>query len=151
MKEHELLDEMIKRLGQEVKGILARLEVGQVSGAALEVLLRQQGWHWGGQCLAARREALDRQVTAGQAVHDHRTPTVASPFGPVDIRRSRGQAGRYPLDESLGLIGQQGWTAAVQAAWSLLRCEGGLETVRALLSQLLGLSLSPPTVPQVAE
>jgi len=151
MKENELLDEMIKRLGQEVKDILARLEVGQVSGAALEVLLRQQLWHFGGQCLGVLLEALDRQVTAGQAVHDHRTRTVVSLFGPVDISRSRCQEGRYPLDESLGLIGQQGWTAAVQEACSLLSCECGFETVSDLLRRLLGLSLSPPTVQQVAE
>jgi len=151
MNENELLDEMVKRLSQEVKGLLSQVREGRMPAAALEGLLRHQLWHFGGQCLGVLLEALDRQLTEGRPVHDRRTRTVVSLFGPLDVSRSRCQDGQYPLDEALGLEGRQGWTAAVQEACSLLSCECGFETVSDLLKRLLGLSLSGPTVQQVAE
>jgi len=137
MNENELLDEMVKRLSQEVKGLLSQVREGRMPAAALEGLLRHQLWHFGGQCLGVLLEALDRQLTVGRPVHDRRTRTVVSLFGPLDVSRSRCQDGQYPLDEALGLEGRQGWTAAVQEACSLLSCECGFETVSDLLKRYL--------------
>jgi len=51
----------------------------------------------------------------------------------------------------MGLAGHRGWTAAVQEAVSLLSCECAFETVADLLGRLLGLSISAPTVQELAE
>ena len=135
MNENELLETMVKRLAAEVKGLLEQVRQGQVSAAAWEGLLREQLWHFGNQALGVLLEAWDRQLVAGQAVHDRRRRTVVSLFGSLDVSRARCQDGRYPLDEALGLTGRQGWTAAVQEACSLLSGEAGFATVSDLMGR----------------
>jgi hypothetical protein len=151
MNNNELIDAMVQRLGQEVKGICARVQQGQVYVGAIEVLVRQHLWQFGGQAVAVLLESLDKHLTGDRAVHDRRTRTIMTLFGPVDITRGRCQDGRYPLDEALGLVGQEGWTAGVQEAVSLLGCECSFETVSDLMQRLLGLSISGPSVERVAE
>jgi hypothetical protein len=151
MNNKELMDAMVQRLGQEIKDLYAQVEQGQVSAGAIEALVRHQLWQFGHQAVAVLLESLDEHLTAHRAVHDRRTRTIVTLFGPVDITRRRCQEGRYPLDEALGLVGQEGWTAAVQEAVSLLGCECSFETVSDLMQRLLGLSISPPSVERVAE
>ena len=96
-------------------------------------------------------EGLDQQLVKDRPVHDRRTRTVVSLFGPLDLTRSRCQDGSCPLDEALGLLGHRGWTAGVQEAVSLLSCETSFETVRDLMGRLLGVSISAPSVQVIAE
>jgi hypothetical protein len=154
MNDEELIDEMVRRLCMELKGLLAQVRRGQMSAAALEGVLRQQLWHVGAQVMGVLLEALDRELVSGRAVHDHRTRTVVSLFGPLDVTRSRcrdGQGWCYPLDKAMGLGGHRGWSVGVREAVSLLSCESGFGKVSDLMGRLLGVSISAPTVQQVAE
>ena len=116
MNNNELLDEIVQRLGLELKGLQAKVQQGRVSAALVEGLVRQQIWHCAAQAVAVLLEACDRGLVAGKPVHDRRTRTVVTLFGPVDVTRSRCQDGRYPLDEAMGLRGQHAWTVGVQEA-----------------------------------
>jgi len=154
MNETELMDEMVRRLGKELKRLLVQVEQGEVPATSLEGILRDRLWHVGSQALGVILEALDRQLTSGRRVHDHRTRTVVSLFGPLDVSRSRcrdGQGPCCPLDEALGLLGQRGWTVGVQETVSLLSCDCGFATVSDLMGRLFGVGISPPTVQQLAE
>lgn len=151
MNNEALLDEIVHRLGSELKGLLVQVEQGRVSPAMVEGVIRQRLWHFGAQVAGTLLEAADEQVVAEQPVHDRRTRTVTTLFGPVDITRSRCQDGSYPLDEAIGLHGQHGWTVGVQEAVSLVSCECGFESVSDLLARLLGLSISAPSVQEVSE
>jgi hypothetical protein len=154
MNDTELIDEMVQRLGIELKRLLAQVREEQVPAAAVEGLLRQELWHVGAQAMGVILEALDRQLASRQRVHDYRTRTVVSLFGPLDVSRARcgsAKARYYPLDEAMGLLGHRGWTAGVQEAVSLLSCESGFQTVSDLAKRLFGLSISPPSVQQLAE
>lgn len=151
MNEDKLIDQMVQRLGAEVKNLLSQARQGQVATAAVERVLRDRLWHFGAQSLGVLLEGLDQQLVKDRPVHDHRTRTVVSLFGPLDLTRSRCQDGSYPLDEALGLLGQRSWTAGVQEAVSLLSCETGFETVRDLMGRLLGVSISAPSVQVIAE
>jgi hypothetical protein len=134
-----------------LKELHGKVLQGQVSAATVEALVRQQLWHYGAQVTGVLLEALDRQLTTGQAVHDRRTRAVLTLFGPVDLTRSRCTDGSYPLDEALGLIGRHAWTTGVQEAVSLLSCECGFETTGELMERLLGLVIRGPSVQMVAE
>jgi hypothetical protein len=154
MNNSELIDVMLRRLGGELKGILHQVERGQIPAVALERVLRERMWHVAAQAMGMMLEALDRQVSAGRPVHDYRTRTIMSLFGPIDIARCRcGQDGRYvcPLDEAIGLDGHRSWTAGVQEAVALLSCESSFETVADLMDRLLGVAVSPATVQQLAQ
>jgi len=151
MNNDALLDEIVHRLGSELKGLLMQVEQGRVSPAAVEGLIRQRMWHFGAQATGVMLEAADERLVAGRPVHDRRTRTVTSLFGPVDITRSRCRDGSYPLDEVIGLQGQSGWTLGVQEAVSLVSCECGFESVSDLMERLLGLSISGPSVQEVSE
>lgn len=154
MNDTELIDEMVGRLAEELKRLLGQVQQGKVPAAALERILRDKLWHVGAQALGVILEALDRQLASGRRVHDHRTRTVVSLFGPLDVSRSRcrdGQGQCCPLDKAMGLLGQRGWTVAVQETVSLLSCECGFETVSDLMGRLFGVGISPPTVQQLAE
>jgi hypothetical protein len=151
MCEEELLDRIIQRLGTELKELHGKVVQGQVSAATVETLVRRQLWHFGAQVTGVLLEALDRQLTAQRAVHDRRTRTVLTLFGPVDLTRSRCRDGSYPLDECLGLIGRHAWTTGVQEAVSLLSCECSFETTGQLLERLLGLVIRAPSVQVAAE
>jgi len=154
MNDQELIDQMVQRLGKELKSLLSQVQAGGVPAAAIESALREQLWHLGAQAMGVILEALDRQLVADRPVHDHRTRTVVSLFGPLDVSRSRcrGKQGWcYPLDEAMGLAGHRGWTAGVQEAVSLLSCDCGFETVGDLMKRLFGVSISGPSVQQVAE
>jgi len=154
MQDEELIDQMVQRLGRELKSVLAKVREGRMPGRAIEQVIRQGLWHVGAQALGVLYEALDRGLTAQRAVHDHRTRTVVSLFGPVDISRARcrqGEGWRYPLDEALGLQGNRGWTVGVQEAVSLLSCETGFETVADLMHRFFGVSLTAPTAQELAE
>lgn len=154
MNDNELIDVMVGRLGGELKGILDQVERGRIPGMALERVLRDRLWHMAAQAMGVMLEALDRQVAAGRPVHDYRTRTVMSLFGPIDVARRRCcQEGRYacPLDEAIGLDGHRSWTAGVQEAVALLSCESSFETVADLMDRLLGVAVSPATVQQLAE
>lgn len=151
MKEQGLLDLMVSRLGEELKGLLALAARGQLPCAAVELrlqkLLRQTGREAAGVLL----ESADAALCQSEKLHDHRTRTVMTLFGPVDLTRGRTADGRYPLDEALGLQGQHSWTSALQEATSLLACERGFESVCDLLERLVGVSMSPPAAQQIAE
>ena len=151
MNENELIDQMVQRLGAEVKNLLAQAKQGQVAAAALERVLRERLWPFGAQALGVVLEGLDQQLVGGRPVRDQRTRTVVSLFGPLDLTRSRCQDGSYPLDEALGLLGQRRWTTGVQEAVSLLSCETGFETVSELMKRLLGVGVSAPSVAVIAE
>ena len=154
MKDEELIDQMVLRLGNELKRVLAEVRGGQIPPTALEQVIRQGLWHVGAQALGVLYEALDRKLTAQRPIHDRRTRTVVSLFGAVDIGRARcrqGEGWHYPLDEALGLQGNRGWTVGVQEAVSLLGCEAGFETVCDLMARLFGLSLTAPTAQELAE
>ncbi len=151
MSNNELFEQMVQRLGGELKSLLAQVEQGSVLPAMVEGLIRQQLWQFGAQAAAVMLESADNAAVGGKPVHDHRTRTVVTLFGPIDVSRSRCQDGCYPLDDSLGLQGQHGWTAGVQEAVSLLSCECGFETVADLMKRLMGLSISSPSVQEVAE
>jgi hypothetical protein len=154
MKDEELMDEMVRRLGEELKGVLRQVRRGEVGATAIEQVVRRELWHVGGQALGVMLEALDRQLVANRRVHDHRTRTVMSLFGALDVSRSRYRDGSrwcYPLDEAMGLMGQRGWTVGVQEAVSLLSCECSFQTVADLMDRQLGLPISAPTVQSLAE
>jgi hypothetical protein len=151
MKEQGLLDQIVSRLGGELKGLGELMASGRVSPDAMEhrlqVLLRGTGRQAAGVLLESADGALCQQ----EKLHDRRTRTVVTLFGPVDVTRGRTAQGRYLLDEALGLEGRHGWTHAVQEAVSLLACERGFETVCDLLERLLDVSVSPPAAQQIAE
>jgi hypothetical protein len=99
-------------------------------------------------------EALDRQLARGRQVHDYRTRTIVSLFGPIDVSRTRcRQADGYdcPLDAAMGLDGHRGWTAGVQEAVGLLSCESPFETVADLMQRFFGVSISRTSAQQLAE
>jgi hypothetical protein len=151
MNNDALFDQMVQRLGAELKSLQSHVEQGTVSPAVVEGMIRRRLWEFGAQAAAVMLEAADKPVVAGRPVHDRRTRTVVTLFGPVDITRSRCQDGSYPLDEALGLQGRHGWTVSVQEAVSLVSCECGFESVGDLVKRLLGLSISGPSVQEVAE
>lgn len=151
MNEDKLIEQMVQRLAAEVKSLLSQTRQGQVAAAAVERVLRDRLWHFASQTLGVVLEGLDRQLVKDRPVHDRRTRTVVSLFGPLDLTRSRCQDGSHPLDEALGLLGHRGWTAGVQEAVSLLSCETSFETVRDLMGRLLGVSISAPSVQVIAE
>ena len=154
MNNEELIDQMVQRLGTELKRLLGQVQEAQVPAAAVELALREQLWHLGAQAMGVILEALDRQLVAGRPVHDHRTRTVVSLFGPLDVSRSRcrdGDGWCYPLDQAIALIGHRSWTVGVQEAVSLLSCECGFATGGDLMDRLLGVSSSTPIVQQLAE
>ena len=153
MNDEKLIDEMVRRLGRELKGILAQVQHGKIPASAIEQVVRERLWHMGGRAVGMMLEALDRQLVHGRTVHDYRTRTIVSLFGPLDVSRTRCEEGqrRYcPLDEAMGLAGHRGWAAAVQEAVSLLSCESGFEAVADLMGRLLGLPISAPTVRELA-
>ena len=154
MNDERLIDEMVQRLGGELKDVLGQVRRGKIPASGIEQVVREGLWHVGGQALGVMLEALDRQLVQGRTVHDYRTRTIVSLFGPLDVSRARCEDGqrRYcPLDEAIGLAGHRSWTTAVQEAVSLLSCESGFETVADLMGRLLGLSISAPTVQELAE
>lgn len=151
MCEEKLLDEIIQRLGMEVKGLYAKVAEGPVSAATVETLVRERLGHFGAQVTGVLLQALDRRLTADRPIHDHRTRTVVTLFGPVDVTRSRCPDGTYPLDDALGLMGRHAWTAGVQEAVSLVSCECSFETTGDRLESLLGLSIRAPSVKALAE
>jgi hypothetical protein len=151
MNNGELVDEMVGRLGVEIKALMMEDPGGQVPVAALEAVVREKLWHFGAQVMGVALEGRDSALVAGRAVKDRPTRTVVTLFGPVDVSRSRCADGRYPLDEALGLEGRQGWTRAVQEAVSLLSCEMAFATASELMARLLGVSISRTRVQEVAE
>jgi hypothetical protein len=151
MNNDELFDQMVQRLGVELKSLHGQVKQGRVSPVAIEGLVRERLWGFGAQAAAVMLEAADAYLVSDKPVHDRRTRTLVSLFGPVDITRSRCQDGSYPLDEAVGLQGQHGWTVGVQEAVSLLSCECGFETAGDLMERLLGLSISGPSVQDVSE
>jgi hypothetical protein len=151
MNNDELMDEMVQRLGVELKGLLAHARDGRVSAACVEHIVREELWHFGAQVSGVLLEELDRSLVGQRPVHDRRTRTVVTLFGPVDVTRSRCQDGSYPLDEAVGLRGQQGWTASVQEAVALLSCDSPFETVSDVVKRVMGLSISRTRSQQLAE
>ncbi len=154
MNDEALMDTMVQRLGCELKGVLREVREGRLPAGAVEGVIREKLWHVGGQALGVLLEAMDDRLACGKVVHDRRTRTIVSLFGPLDISRSRceGVDGRWcPLDEAMGLVGHRGWTVGVQEAVSLLSCESGFATTADLMERLFGLSISAPTVQELAE
>ena len=154
MNDDELIDQMVLRLGRELKGVLSGVREGRVPGAAVERVIRDKLWHVGTQALGVLYEALDQKLLAQHPIYDHRTRTVVSLFGPVDVSRARccqGEGWRYPLDEALGLQGNRGWTLGVQEAVGLLSCEAPFGTVADLMGRFFGVSVTGPTAEELAE
>jgi hypothetical protein len=151
MNNDELVDQMVERLGGEIKSLIADIQGGRIPVASIEALVRQELWHFGAEAMGVLLEARDEVLVAHRPVKERPTRTIVTLFGPVDVARSRCLDGSYPLDEALGLQGRQGWTATVQEAVSLLSCESGFGTVSDILKRLLGLSISDARVQDVAE
>ena len=151
MNNDELVDQMVQRLGVEIKSLLKDSQASRVPVGALEALVRQGLWHFGAQAMGILLESRDEALVGQRKVKDRPTRTMVTLFGPVDVTRSRCVDGSYPLDEALGLEGRHGWTAAVQEAVSLLSCESGFGTVSDIMKRLLGLSISDARVQEVAE
>jgi len=151
MKEHGMFNEIVSRLGEQLKSLEALVTSGKVAADAVEHVLQGMLQATGREAAGVLLEAADMAVCQGKKLHDRRTRTVVTLFGPVDVTRGRTSEGGYPLDEALGLQGRHGWTAAVQEAVSLLACERGFEVVCDLLKRLLNLKVSPPAAQQIAE
>ena len=151
MKEQGLLEEIVTRLGSEVKGLLAQVDGGEVGAGELEPQLQRLLRECGRELIGVLLEAADGRLCRGKPLHDRRTRTVVSLFGRVDLTRGRLEGGIYPLDQALGLVDNHGWTRAVQEAVSLVCCEKAFEASSDLLKRLLGLSISAPAAQQVAE
>jgi hypothetical protein len=151
MNNDELVDQMVQRLGGEIKGLMAESQDGRIPVASIEALVRQKLWHFGAQAMGVLLEARDEVLVGRRQVKERPTRTMVTLFGPVDVTRRRCVDGSYPLDEGLGLEGRHGWTAAVQEAVSLLSCESGFGTVSDIMKRLLGLSISDARVQEVAE
>ena len=62
----ELLDEMVQRLGAELKRLHGQVAQGRVSAATVEGMVRQRLWHFGAQVTGVLLEALDQQLVAGR-------------------------------------------------------------------------------------
>lgn len=151
MEEQGLFDQIVSRLGKQLKELLEIVAHGHLPPAAIEGHLQALLRGLGRDVLGALLEAADAALEPQASVHDRQTRTVVTLFGPVDITRRRLMDQRYPLDTSLGLCGRHGWTLAVQEAVSLLGCEKAFAGVCDLLWRLLGLKLSTPAVEQLAE
>jgi len=151
MNNDVLLDQMVQRLGAELKSVLEQVAAGTVVPAVIERMIRQQLWQFGAQAMGVMLESADAAAVAGRPVKDRRTRTVVTLFGPVDITRSRCRDGSYPLDEAVGLQGRHGWTTAVQESVSLVSCECGFERTGEFMQSLLGLDIHPPSVQQMAQ
>jgi hypothetical protein len=151
VEEQGLFTQILSRLAEELKWLGASVAAGKVGAGAVEsqvqALLRETGREAAGVLL----EAADTALCQNQKLHDRRTRTILTLFGPVDMTRGRTTDGHYPLDEALGLLGRHAWTQAVQEAASLLACEKGFASAGDLLLRLLGLNLSAPAVQQMAE
>jgi len=70
MNNKELMDTIVQQLGQEMKGLYAKVEQGQVSAGTIEALVRHQLWQFGRQAVAVLLESLDEHLTGNRAVHD---------------------------------------------------------------------------------
>jgi len=95
MTDEELIDKMVQRLGNELKGLLSKVQAGQFLAATVKSTIRQRLWHVGGQAMGVILKALDKQLASNRSLYDHRTRTVISLFGPLDLTRCRcrGNAG----------------------------------------------------------
>jgi hypothetical protein len=151
MNEHGLFDSIVSRLGDELKAMVDSLAAGSLQVGKMEHQLQALLRGVGRQAAGVLLESADRRLCATRAVHDHRTRTFVTLFGPVDVTRSRTKDRHYPLDEALGIEGRHGWTASVQEVTSLLGCERSFESVCDLLDRLLDISISSPAVEQIAE
>jgi hypothetical protein len=151
MQEQGLFTEIVTRLGEDLKRILELAAKGEVAAGAVEhqvqAMLRKTGQEASGILL----EAADGALCRGKKIHDRRTRTIVTLFGPVDVTRGRTADGQYPLAEALGLLGRHAWTGAVQEVASLVACEKGFATVDHLLEAILGLQLSAPAIQIMAE
>jgi hypothetical protein len=151
MNEHGLFDSIVSRLAGELKCTLDLVAAGTIESQQLEHRLEALLRGIGREALGVLLESADKALCAPKPLHDHRTRTFVTLFGPVDVTRGRTKEGHYPLDEALGIEGRHGWTACVQEAVSLLGCEKSFESVCDLLKRLLDISISPPAVEQIAE
>ncbi len=61
MNEDKLIEQMVQRLGAEVKNLLSQARQGQVATAAVERVLRDRLWHFGAQGLGVLLDGLDQQ------------------------------------------------------------------------------------------
>ena len=73
MNTNELVEAMVQRLGTELKGLLQQVQAGQLTASAVEMVVRQKLWHFGGQAVAVLLEALDQTLVGSEPVHDHRS------------------------------------------------------------------------------
>ena len=151
MKEHGMFNEIVSRLGEQLKRLEALVVSGEVSADAMEHRVQELMQATGREATGILLESADTVACQGKKLHDRRTRTVVTLFGSVDVTRGRTKKGHYPLDEALGLEGRHGWTRAVQEAVSLLACERGFEVVSDLLKRLLNLSISAPSAQQIAQ
>lgn len=151
MNEHGTFNEIVSRLGEQLKSLEALAGKGEVPADALEHHVQALMQRTGQEAMGVLMEAADTAVCAGKKLHDRRTRTMVTLFGPVDVTRGRTKQGDYPLDLALGLEGRHGWTKAVQEAVSLLACERGFQVVCDLLKRLMNLKITAPSVQQIAE
>lgn len=151
MEEQGLLEEIVTRLGVEVKALWSAAAQGEVAADGLEKRVQALVREAGRETVGVLLETIDRRLCQGRRLHDRRTRSMVTLLGPVDVTRGRLEGAVYPLDEALGLVGAHGWTRAVQEAVSLVACEKGFDTTSDLLARLLGLAISPPAAEQVAE
>ena len=66
MNSSKLIEQMLQRLGQELKGLLAQAGQERLSAGAVEQVVRQRLWHFGGQLTAGLLEAMDPRLVAGR-------------------------------------------------------------------------------------
>jgi hypothetical protein len=53
MRDEGLIDQMVQRLGRELKSVLAKVREGRMPGRAIEQVIRQGLWPlWGLRCWA---------------------------------------------------------------------------------------------------
>jgi hypothetical protein len=151
MKEQGLLEEIVTRLGRDLKGLLERVEKAEVGAGSVEQEVQQIVRAAGSAATGMLLEAADQRLASGHSVHDRRTRTIVTRFGVCDVTRARLADGRYPLDEALGLEGRHGWTPWVQEMASLLASEKAFESSSDLMDRLLDIQMSAPAIEKVAE
>jgi hypothetical protein len=151
MEEHGVLEQIVTRLLGKLKDLSQDVSLGKQEAPTLERQLEGLLKETGRELIGVLLESCDRVLCAKQKVHDRRTRTLLTLFGPVDVTRCRLEKGRYPLDESLGLLGAHAWTGTVQEAAALLGVEKSFESASDLLQRLLTLSISAPGVERISE
>src|SRR5690349_18949923 len=110
MEEPGLVEQIVTRLGLEMKVLVEQVARGEALAGELEHKVQGVLRETGRELIGVLLERADGQLCHGQPLHDRRTRSIVSLFGRLDVTRGRLKGGLYPLDQALGLCGSHGWT-----------------------------------------